>query len=877
MKKQKGLFIICLCLCLAIISSQTMVLRAEAVPVFEVEIPDPVLKSQIIHTLRLQDEGKITNIDLLQLRGVQGYGIHDLTGLEYAINLEEISCSFGQITSLKSLGNCSKLQYVNCDNNKITSLEGLENKFELRELRLNNNQITSITELENNSALKSVELCSNQIVSLKGLENKPNLDFVGLSYNQITDLTPLQNNLNIQSIDFNFNEVSSLSPLKNMEHLITVCFTDNQIGDLTALQNSTELQRLEADRNQITSLEGLENKEKLKYISLAQNQITDLTLLKNSSNLWYVNLKGNQIKTLKGLEDKPKILHLYVDDNQLIDITALENNLGLLSVTMKNNQLISLKGLEDKQKLEHLVIDNNQIDSLIPLEGCSGLRAILMANNQVSDLSPLKSCSKLEGIIVNDNHISSIKELDGLNLIALYALNQTIEQEVVVEPNKPLVVHNIIQGSSSTKPLEETSWVEPDLGENPYNGIYDRETNTITWENIPSDVNEVTYSFKQFDGSDTPWETVVSGKELYFEGKVTIKLIHNPNTAPVIEVSDKVLTVGDNFDPLEGVVAMDKEDGEIVVTGSSIVYNDVDTTKAGTYQVIYKVVDQGGMSATKSISVQVNPKQIELNAAPVIEVSDKVLTVGDNFDPLEGVVATDKEDGNILITGSNIIYNNVDMAKVGTYYVLYKVTDKNGTSTVKNRIVYVQEKTPIIVDNNNSVIPVLPEESGKKDEETSLKQEDQEDISNKKPVQAEDKDSEFSLKGETTGKAEGNKEVVLSLKGQMTGRTEEDKDIVLSLKGQTIGKIEEDKLYHLKGQNSDKLKEEKEKKSLIAGLGKNQENSKGTNVQGVYHVVKQQGMFVPKTDDNMKPAIWWTVSSVSICFVLLGIRRKLER
>ena len=43
-----------------------------------------------------------------------------------------------------------------------------------------------------------------------------------------------------------------------------------------------------------------------------------------------------------------------------------------------------------------------------------------------------------------------------------------------------------------------------------------------------------------------------------------------------------------------------------------------------------------------------------------------------------------KKDGTITLTKENIISNDVDTSKAGTYHVTYKVTDKNGASIEKD-------------------------------------------------------------------------------------------------------------------------------------------------------------------------------------------------
>jgi uncharacterized repeat protein (TIGR02543 family) len=194
----------------------------------------------------------------------------------------------------------------------------------------------------------------------------------------------------------------------------------------------------------------------------------------------------------------------------------------------------------------------------------------------------------------------------------------------------------------------------------------------------------------------------------------TITIVVNPkletiNKLPVITASDKVLTVGDDFDPLAGVTAYDDEDGVITLTDADVVTNDVDMSNAGTYSITYKVTDSQGASSIKTITVVVNPKLETINKLPIITASDKVLTVGDDFDPLTGITVYDDEDGVITLTNSNIIANNVDMTKAGTYFITYIATDSQGASSIKTITVIVKEKeenkestTPNKTDNGNS-------------------------------------------------------------------------------------------------------------------------------------------------------------------------------
>ena len=164
------------------------------------------------------------------------------------------------------------------------------------------------------------------------------------------------------------------------------------------------------------------------------------------------------------------------------------------------------------------------------------------------------------------------------------------------------------------------------------------------------------------------------------------------NAAPVINATDKTLTVGDTFDPKADVTATDEEDGDL--TDKIIVEkNDVNTDVAGKYEVTYKVTDRKGATSRKTIIVTVNPKMEPINAAPVINATDKTLTVGDTFDPKAGVTAKDAEDGD-LTDKIEVVKNTVDTKKAGEYEVTYKVTDGDGATRTKTIKVTVKEKAP---------------------------------------------------------------------------------------------------------------------------------------------------------------------------------------
>jgi hypothetical protein len=110
----------------------------------------------------------------------------------------------------------------------------------------------------------------------------------------------------------------------------------------------------------------------------------------------------------------------------------------------------------------------------------------------------------------------------------------------------------------------------------------------------------------------------------------------------------------------------------------------VDTNKPGTYQVTYKVTDSGGLSITK-----VRVVHVIANTPPVITITgnnpETILKCSNYIDA--GATADDKEDGDI--TSQIITSNDVNTTKAGDYNVTYAVTDSDGLSDTKKRLVKV--------------------------------------------------------------------------------------------------------------------------------------------------------------------------------------------
>ncbi|PGA71585.1 immunoglobulin-like domain-containing protein [Bacillus toyonensis] len=162
-----------------------------------------------------------------------------------------------------------------------------------------------------------------------------------------------------------------------------------------------------------------------------------------------------------------------------------------------------------------------------------------------------------------------------------------------------------------------------------------------------------------------------------------------PDMEPKLTAPTKTtINVGDKFDPMAGVSATDKEDGDI--TSKVTVDGSVDTSKPGTYELTYTVLDSKGHTVIAKQTVTVKQKVETTNEAPVLTVPfTTTLRVGEKFDPMAGVSASDKEDGNLT---NKIKYKgNVDTSKPGKYIVEYWVVDSKGVNATATQSVIVKE------------------------------------------------------------------------------------------------------------------------------------------------------------------------------------------
>ena len=146
-------------------------------------------------------------------------------------------------------------------------------------------------------------------------------------------------------------------------------------------------------------------------------------------------------------------------------------------------------------------------------------------------------------------------------------------------------------------------------------------------------------------------------------------------TSPSIElIGNEQMTIevnGSFADP--GATATDTFEGDLTDQISDS--GTVDTTSLGNYTITYQVSDSSGNTAIVSREVSVSD-----TTAPVISLtgsSPVTIEVGTTYAD-EGATATDDFQGDLTASISDI--SNVDSTTVGTYSVVYNVSDSSGNA-----------------------------------------------------------------------------------------------------------------------------------------------------------------------------------------------------
>ncbi len=255
---------------LEVLSQNTNILTGE------VAIPDPNLRAAIAEVLGKSDTTfvSITAEEMATLISLvaNDRDIQDLTGLEYAINLENLYAPDNQIADLSPLSELINLKILNVYHNPIESL-------------------TPIAGLSN---LEYITLIGDGGI----LDISPLAGFVKLRHfltwgNPISDLSPLAGLTQLETLDICGSEASDISSLAKLTRLKELYLAQNGILDVSPLKGLTNLTRLSLEENNISDVSPLAALTNLKWLGLHHNSISDFSPLAGLSGITTISRAFN--------------------------------------------------------------------------------------------------------------------------------------------------------------------------------------------------------------------------------------------------------------------------------------------------------------------------------------------------------------------------------------------------------------------------------------------------------------------------------------------------------------------------------------------------------------------------------------------------------
>ena len=223
-----------------------------------VDIPDPSLRAAIAEALHKAPGDAITRAEMETLRELQVLG-----------------GKFGEL----ALGGEFEFGGFVAQRTEITDLRGIEFAINLKELSLWSNNITDISPVVSLTHLRTLSLGGNAISDISPLANRTDpLLMLDLSSNTISDISPLAN-LNLGMLSLGGNAISDISPLAGLTHLGYLHLGHNTISDISPLANLTNLWTLFLENNMISDISPLANLTNLGMLDLRHNAISDIQTL----------------------------------------------------------------------------------------------------------------------------------------------------------------------------------------------------------------------------------------------------------------------------------------------------------------------------------------------------------------------------------------------------------------------------------------------------------------------------------------------------------------------------------------------------------------------------------------------------------------------
>lgn len=371
-----------------------------------------------------------------------------------------------------------------------------------------------------------------------------------------------------QDVDYTTNSITSSG--SNINYLLTI--TNNNDSAL----NNIEI--IDILPNMLDTYNTSTNSRNSEYRIYLNNEINSTTISNNISKDEVLDIYYSGIDPVRFDESNNAIGNdLWVKDKEYTSIESIK----ILKDTLNPGEQLQII-IPAMTSLDSTTIANNTIAIRASLDD-----NIIIKESSITTTSINNQNLNISGYVWLDNGDGIYNNETTLNNISIYLLdeNQNILSKTITTPC------NGVDGYYKFNNLQANNYY------------------------ITSDTSIYTYT-KQIDSKiniDTRISELINLNEDQIIQVGLIDIIY-----PVINVTDKIVYLNDSYDPLDGITAYDEFNNDIS-SNITVTKNTVDTSKEGTYIVIYEVKDDYNLVTTKTVNIIVTNYDITHAKIALIE------------------------------------------------------------------------------------------------------------------------------------------------------------------------------------------------------------------------------------------------------------------
>lgn len=455
--------------------------------------------------------------------------------------------------------------------------------------------------------------------------------------------------LDIKELDFSNSNISDLTGIEYIKNLEVLNISENNIVDISNLATLSQLKEIKAYNNNIYDISVL-NDLNVVTADFSNQKIYMLDI--TTKNIFLTI--SNPVKTI----NKDNI-NYNISNNGLLNENIFEwENLILNKYNLKieftnNKKEIQFSGAIYQNVYREEIIDSD-INIDLTLEHNEWTNNNLKIYYNISKIEP----HMVEQILFSTNETSLNNngyfevESNGVHSIKVYLkTGEIFEKSIIVsniDKNKPDI--NILHQSKNNNNVKV------------HIEAVDKESG-IKYIILPNGEkiynNKATYSF------DLNKEVIF--KAVDNAGNVTEYIFKNDyiNKFPIIIATDKKILLGDTFNPLEGVLAIDY-DGTDITRSINIISNPVNTSELGEYLVTYSVRNSQGFESIKTITIEVIPNEIDKQEDNIVDNSQINELLGSDAEKSDESKSTESS------ISKNTYYTAIILSMISGFAFLFK-------------------------------------------------------------------------------------------------------------------------------------------------------------------------------------------------------------